>query len=306
MPNLDTLLSKGSNALTVAGGFAGKVSGLADKFNKHKGQPAPEVKPPRKTEIQPLNAFIAQIKKDGLARQNSYTFTFSSPYDVNLREGGSGTENWKLIPNERMLELLCSSCSLPGVNIGSAQQRTFGELYEMPNDKMYGALNSTFYVDNHFMVKKLFDQWQELIMDKTSRTFSFYNDYTTNISVKVFDKWGMPHYEMVMYNAWPKSMNDITLANDSSEFMKLDITWAYRKFETFTIENDLHTLHPQPEGQRSVSARDRLMGYVGGFKDYQNKFRNVRGDISRSKNLIRKSDWGGLVGQSFTGAKDFF
>lgn len=295
--------------------FNGQSSAVPQKFTTYDRkvitQYPDKAPPPADTGIKPITDFISTIKGVGLAKQNHYTFTMIPPNKVYAF--GDGTHGMDL----RMLQLLCSSCTLPGVNIDTVQHRTFGEAYQMPNDKTYGNVVSTFYVDGNLDVKKLFDQWSEVIMDPVSRTFNFYSDYTTNIAIIIYDSHGYPHYEVVLEDAYPKSINDITLAYSNHDFMTLDVTWAYRKWSSFQIENSLHRDTERHMGafnttemwsttsshgmntQRSETVHERLMGYVGNFKEYQSRFNNVAGDLQHSSSMLKNKDWGGLVNQTF-------
>lgn len=299
LDQVNKAINRGTDATTLGAGLIDKYTKMGSKFGLIAPEEPQKPTPARDTGIQPIGNFIAQIKNTGLAKHNHYTFTLIPPSKTDVFNDGSQID-------PRVLQLLCSNCVLPGVNIGSSQHRTFGEQYDMPNDKTYGSVTSSFYVDNHFHVKKLFDQWSEAIMDPVSRTFNFYDDYVTNIEITVFDKNSVPHYTMIIEDAWPKSVNDITLGYDSQDFMKLDVTWAYRKWSSYLIENSVHNLSGPVNTVQKPSIHDRLMGYVGNFKDYQDRFNNISGDMNRAKDMLKNKDWGGFVGQSFGGAGSLF
>lgn len=290
---------QGTDAVTLGANLYDKYARMANKFGNKIASEPNKAPPARDTGIQPIGAFIAQMKNAGLAKHNHYTFTFVAPNKIDVFDDGSQID-------ARVMQLLCANCVLPGVNIGSSQHRTFGEQYDMPNDKTYGAVTSSFYVDNHFHVKKLFDQWSETIMDPVSRTFNFYDQYTTNIVITVFDRNSTPHYMMIIEDAWPKSVNDVALSYDNHDFMKLDVTWAYRKWSSYLLENSVHDTSGPVNTVQKPSIHDRLMGYVGNFKDYQSRFNNMSGDAIRAKDMLKNKDWGGFVGQSFGGAGSLF
>ncbi len=293
--NINSAINKGTNATTLAAGVTDKFNKLGTQFGFVQAQAPNKDAPKRDTGIRPIGDFISMMKNVGLAKQNNYTFEFMTP----LLYGGEDNNTLNL----RDMQLLCASCVLPGVNIDTVPVRSFGETYQMPNDKTYGTMSSTFYVDNHFLVKKMFDVWTNKIMNRESRTFEFYDNYTTQVSITVFDKYGYPHYEMTLEDAYPKSISDIQLSQDNHDFMKVDITWSYRRWTAGLLT---HSVHPDADDsavkeEREKSIHDNLMGYVGDFKGYQNRFNSITGDISRSKSLIKQKDWGGMVGQNFGG-----
>lgn len=293
--NVNNAINKGTNATTLGAGVADKFNKLGTQFGFVQAQVPGKDAPKRDTGIRPIGDFVSFMKNTGLAKQNNYTFEFMAPAIY-----GWGDNNTL---NLRDVQLLCASCVLPGVNIDTVAVRQFGESYQMPNDKTYGTLSSTFYVDNHFLVKKMFDEWANKIMNRESRTFEFYDNYTTQATITVFDKYGYPHYEMTLEGAYPKSINDVQLSQDNHDFMKVDITWAYRRWTAGLLSHSV-TLdadkNPVKES-REKSIHDNLMGYVGDFKGYQNQFNSIDGDRSRARSLIKNKDWGGMVGQNFGG-----
>lgn len=291
---INNAINKGTNAATLAGNVTDQFTKMSNKFGQVATPAVSAAKPPRDTGIQSVSNFIAMMKEDGLARQNHYTFTFFPPIDANVDSTFNMTD-------ARKIELLCSNCTLPGLNIGSSQHRTFGEQYDMPNDKSYGMLTSSFYVDNHFYVKKLFDRWSSLIVDPVSRTYGFHKNYVVDINLKVFDNYGLPHYSVDIKDAWPKGINDIQMSYENREFMKIDITWAYRYWTSSLISNTVHKFDEPVNSVPEPTIHERLIGYVGDFKDYQDRFNNLSGDLQRQKNMVKNKDWGGMVGQNFGG-----
>ena len=65
-----------------------------------------------------LDEFIATVKTQGMMRSNRYTVTMGDV--VNDPD------------NLRQIMMYCSDVQLPGVNISTAQLRTYGELRETP------------------------------------------------------------------------------------------------------------------------------------------------------------------------------
>lgn len=253
--------------------------------------------PQKDTGIRPIGDFISTIKRNGFAKHNHYTFTFVPPSKVDTYGDGSNKID------QRLLQLLCSSCTLPGVNIATSPHRTFGEQFEMPNDRTYGAITSTFYVDNQFHVKKLFDQWQAIIMDPTSRTFNFLNEYRTNIVIVVFDAGGAPHYKLKIEDAFPKSVNDVMLSHDSRDFMKIDVMWSYRRWTSELIENNVNrSMGDQINTEPKIEIQEHLKGYVGNFKDYQSMFNSPIGEFTYNNVLINDPNFGGYNIQNFGSA----
>lgn len=291
---LNNAIDKGTNAVTLGAVYYDKVTQNATKFGLIKPEESPKPKPREDTGIRPITDFISTIKQSGIAKTNHFTFSFLPPFKTDVF-GDMNTST-------RMFNLMCSHTTLPGVNIATNPSRTFGEQFEFPNDKIYDPVSTVFYVDAKMHVKKLFDLWTEVIQDPRARTFNFMHDYSAHVVITVFDRNSRPQYMVVLEDAFPKTMGEVSLGHDVSDIMRLNVTWSYRRWSSWLIDNDIHKLDGPVNTERKPSVHERLMGYVGDFKDYQHRFNNLMGDINRSKEMIKNKDWGGLVGQNFGGA----
>lgn len=247
----------------------------------------------------PINEFISTIKQVGLAKHNNFTFTFAPPIKTETTYGGGGVDT-------RMLNLFCASCQLPGLNIATTPIRTIGEQFEMPNDKIYDPIQTTFYVDTAMHVKKVFDDWASLIQDPITREFSFLNQYAKQVIIHIYDNRGRPHMEVELEDAYPKTIGSIQLSHDNREFMRLDVTWVYRRWVSRLIPQDIHSNNGQVGTQRTPNIHDRLVSFIGDFKGYQDQFNNLAGNSRRTKDMLQRGDWGGLAGANFNTIGNLF
>lgn len=299
LSGLGNIAQKGadlSGKLVGPGIIGATAVGKFQKFFGGNDTPPTSSQVIKDTGIPHLSEFIANVKNEGLAQTNNFAFIFTPPKKVIDYGDDIGMQN------DRMVSLLCYSADLPSINIATAPIRYFGEIIDMPNDKNYGGFSSTFYVDTSMYVKLFFDRWISTIQNPYSRNFNYYDDYTANLMVKVFDKHGLEHYRVYLDNAFPKSIGAISMSQDSRDIMKVTIEWSYRRYTTSKIENSVKAGAEQVGTEPKQSMSQRLMGYAGQFKDYQNRFNNMSGDISRTQSLIKNGDWGGLVGQNTGGA----
>lgn len=163
-----------------------------------------------------LNNFIANIKQ-GVSRTNRYTVQFNLPLSVNVSQDSL-----------RKVLLFCDQIQLPGMNFSTIQNRTFGEFRETPYEKLFDNVNMNFYVDKDFLVKAMFDGWMASIQDPETRTFNYYNNYTTDITIDVQDTVDLTRYRLRMYECYPKTMGSIQLDYASKEVMKLSVSMQYK------------------------------------------------------------------------------
>ena len=182
-----------------------------------------------------LNDFIAQVKSEGLMRNNRYIIQMTLPRGIT----DLGTNMQKVL-------LLCDSISVPGVTISTTPARTFGEIREMPYEKIFAPANMSFYVDNKMEVKKLFDKWQGAIQDPVTRNHGYYANYTTNIQITILDVYDNQRYQVTLHEAYLKDLSPIQLDAANRDVMKMNVAIQY-KYWTATDEY-ASVSHPDNRG----------------------------------------------------------
>lgn len=170
------------------------------------------------------------VKGNGLSRQNRYTVELALP--VSLVNVSSST-------TQRILPLLCRSVSVPGVNVATAPVRYTGEVIEAPYDRTFGDANIVFLVDRQMDLRYLFDNWIHIIQDPGKRTFGYYDDFIApTISINILDKRETTiNYTLTLFEAFPKTIGDLTVDQSNNEMMTLPVTFNYRYYLTKTNPN---------------------------------------------------------------------
>ena len=186
-----------------------------------------------------LNEFIQTVKSEGLARTNRFAFNFSLPQMLL-----SGTNPY--MENSRLSSMLVENVQLPGVNLNTIQNRTFGEFRETPYETMYDNINVTFYVDRQMKIKHLFDAWILGVQGYDTsnpgngtgtRQFRYYKEYITDVTIWVYDTLGQSYYAVNLYECYPKTLSAITLDNNAKDIMKLNVTFQYKYWRPGKISN---------------------------------------------------------------------
>jgi hypothetical protein len=198
-----------------------------------------------------LNDFIAEVKQGALARNNRYAVFFDSPIVADPF----------LI---RKTILFCDQVQIPGINLSTVQNRTFGEFRETPYEKLFDTMNMSFYVDSDMQVKLLFDNWMASIQDPITRTFSYYDQYTTDITIQVQDINDRSKYQLTLYECYPKTVGSIQLDYANKEVMKLTINMQYK----YWISESVHSL--EDDQVISTELIDSFIDDFDGFQDSLN------------------------------------
>ena len=176
-----------------------------------------------------LNDFIGQVASEGLMGSSRFSVDIGLPkiiLDKNLYIG-----------DLEKIQLYCDAVQLPGLNISTTQARTFGEVREMPYERLFDNVNFSFYVDNSMDVKLFFDTWIQSIQDPFTRIFNYYNDYTTDININVYDKDEKQRYVVTLYECYPKSIGAVQMDYSAKDIMKLQVSMNYRYWLSTTTDD---------------------------------------------------------------------
>lgn len=224
-----------------------------------------------------INDFIAAIKTTGLARSNIFEVQFNLPTLLKSKRPSS---------NLQKLLMYCESTSLPGVTISTNQIRTFGEIRETPYEKLYDNIQLSFYIDNTFEIKSLFDDWADIIQNNNTRNFNYYKEYTTDIIIKILDKNNQARYEVTLYESYIKNIQPIQLDYGSKEIAKLVVTINYKYWKK--TENGVsNNINSFINGFSAFSDSIQIPSdYFKSFSDFQGKFNTyTASDLSPNQYL---------------------
>jgi len=170
--------------------------------------------------------FKSEVQSKGFAKQNRFFVNIGSP---------------RVLAGLKPLDhVLVKSATISPATLASSNLRLTGEMIEVPYDKTFGQLTIGFYVDRDMVIRNYFDRWFEKIKSP-NRIMSYYNDYTTTISINVLDINDNNKYRITAFECWPKSKDAIKLDQGSKEFMTLDVTFQYRYYE---VEHNPQTASP--------------------------------------------------------------
>lgn len=222
-----------------------------------------------------LNEFIASVKTEGMMNTNRFTVEMGIPP---ILADTSFADLQKIL-------LHCEAVNLPGINISTQPARTFGEIREMPYDRLYENVNFTFLVDNSMQVKYLFDTWaNNSIQNATTRKFNYYKQYITDMSIYVYDRADNSRYTVKLYECFPKQITGIQLDHNSRDVMKLQVSMNYRYWDSNAIEGAFSAEAGEVNG--FINPTEVPDTYFTNFNAYQagyNSFENARNSLYASE-----------------------
>jgi hypothetical protein len=203
-----------------------------------------------------FSEFLAEVKQTGLAKNNRFVVSIDGA-------GGYADNN----NDFRKILLFCESAQLPGQSLATVPNRTFGEMRETPYDRLYEPITLNFYVDRAMHVKYFFDKWMDSIYNPATRKFSYYSDYTYDITIDVLDIQNNTNYRVALFEAYPKSVSAVALDQNNKDIMKLSVTFQYKNWTS-------QPLAVYYKGAGEPFSPGILESYNRDFYDVQNAFNN--------------------------------
>jgi hypothetical protein len=177
-----------------------------------------------------------QIERTGASTAPSLTAKKQNPglsnFIANLKSRGLPTASHYYVQimgiKSREVWMMCEQAILPGVNVMTAEIRTYGELRESPYGVTYQPANLTFLLDNSMDGKRLFEDWSNRIFNRATRTAGYYDDYIGSVRIFQTDADSNVVYGVELKEAFPKTIQDINLGYENKELLKLNVSMAFK------------------------------------------------------------------------------
>jgi hypothetical protein len=169
-----------------------------------------------------ISNFLAQVTKLGLARQNRFEVQIPN-----------------LFGDERLISLFCQSATLPGASLALKKQTLFGPAYIRPASINYGeSITLSFLCDKDMLVRKAFDKWIHSIVNPSSFTVNYKDEYARTITINQLDEKENYTYTIQLIDAFPTVIGALSLNQAALDrFHILPVTFSYRVWETGDITN---------------------------------------------------------------------
>lgn len=184
-----------------------------------------------------LDKFISLIRNGELTVSNKFSVIIHTPQNMRYNTLDTSLLSHKV---KQEMILLCDTASVPGLSLMTNEVAVFGESRQMPTQRLYSTMSLSFYVDAEMVVRKYFDEWMESIINPVTRTSYYYDEYIANIEIYVHDKNFNVLYKVVLFECYPKALQNIDLDYSNNGLMKMlvDIQYKYYKVEK-VLEEEL-------------------------------------------------------------------
>ena len=169
-----------------------------------------------------LSKFTAGLATRGLASPNKFEVLFTKIPSVALSNGATLED----------LNLMCESVSIAGRTVQSLLDRQYGRNREIAyNGPTYTPINLSFLCSKSFIEKRIFDQWNNMIVDiSKGYDIAYYKDYIGEMEVSVLDGHGEKTFTTKYREVWPKTVSAIEFNHSTQNApvrMTVEMTYAY-------------------------------------------------------------------------------
>ena len=206
-----------------------------------------------------ISGFKSNISDYGYLQTNKFIVAFASPAIMN----NITVSDIPISQTEGLMQVRAEAVKIPGVTLvqNDVNRYGVGPLQKMPTNVNFTPNSITFVSDRNGEIYKYFYTWINSIYDfsgdasgdtNTSASYSvaYKDDYVTDLHVYVYDNSGNMVKDIVMYKAYPESMNEVSLGwNDNSSLMKITVSMSFRDWAMIGVSE----ISNNPDVQRNSS-----------------------------------------------------
>ena len=147
--------------------------------------------------------------------------------------GGISIKNTKarnFINDPRDISLLCDSVTIPAKQVSTLDYQTIKQSFKVPYGTIEDEVSLGFLLTNDYYMKTIFDRWINSIVDPDKYCVAYKDDITCDVIIQQLDEQDTPIYGVKLENAFPTTMSEIGLSNESaSQIQKLNVSFTYDK-----------------------------------------------------------------------------
>jgi len=179
-------------------------------------------------------------KRQGPAHPNRFMIFMQPPsgsllnLDVGSAITGALSGNLSIggfFNDPRDVSLLCESCTLPGRSITTMDFQNVKQVIKVPYSFMNEDVTFTFLLTGDYYMRKMFDNWMNMVFDTNSYTMKYRDSYTTDVRIAQLNKQNIPTYTVKLEKAYPTAINAIVLDNTAeSSIQKVTVNMTYENF----------------------------------------------------------------------------
>ena len=191
-----------------------------------------------------IDEFKATVgKRGGFARSNRWSVIIVPP-----------TQAFSTTDEARDLNLLCDECSLPGRQIQTFEHSYYGKEIKVAENYINEDVSFTFHLTSDFFIKSIFDRWSNLIINRESFKLHYASVYKRDVAIYQHDTNNRVVYAVKLIDAFPISVQSISLGGASDETQKVTVDFTYKEFVEVPVKQSNEPRRIIANAQDSIAA----------------------------------------------------
>jgi hypothetical protein len=176
-------------------------------------------------------------KRNGLARSNRFNVFINPPQSLYRANN---------LDELRDLNVMCESCSMPGRQIQTFDMKYFRQDIKTAQGFINEDISFVFNLTSDFFIKRLFDDWTNLIIDRESYKLNYGSVYKRSVEIYQLDSENQITYKVELKNAFPVSVQAVGLGNASGDVQQVTVEFTYEDFIETEMRSPYETAGLRP------------------------------------------------------------
>lgn len=159
-----------------------------------------------------------------------------------IRAGVSRSDRYRIIlPSEwgadaQTLNILCRATNLPGRQIMTQERRIGMISQKMPYAFAFNDVNLTFLLDQTYLARNYFDEWQRSIVNPGSYELAYKSEYCRDVVIQQLNHGDdSVVYGVKLLRAFPTTVNAVDFSDDNENtLVTLGVELSYTDWEPAT------------------------------------------------------------------------
>ena len=176
-----------------------------------------------------MQKFVSSMSESkGFARPNKYEVVFNLPALLNTSM------------DARQLTLHCNTIGWPGHDLQTQSRKLASEPESLfvQSHAFAGSISATFYLDTEHSERFLFEQWQELAVNRYTHKANYYNDYIGQMEMYQLGADGNRTYGIKVDDVYPETVSVSEYTYELAEAIQtLTVSFTYRQHLPINIHD---------------------------------------------------------------------
>lgn len=183
-------------------------------------------------------SFISAFNK-GIAKPSRYRIEMSLPpgaskdiNDVNFKSRKGIIQAQELSLNGRdAVSIKCHTMMIPRRGFDTFEVKQNNIRFKMPYGITYEPVTFSFYADAELDTLRYFEIWQAAVMNYSSNTMNFFEEYVSDVNLYIIDQEGNDVFGVKLVQAYPSNIGQIDLAySNVNNLLNINVTFNFRYF----------------------------------------------------------------------------